>query len=123
MPQPVPIAPIREQLDQMIAASPDLSLTVATVKVLYNSISTLPASTLSELTRILMSSSDRLKQSSPKNYSVLAGCEAFMRQVQLTEDVSADACCARLKRYVEDFEASAAASLEKIAKCGVGLIK
>ncbi|KAJ3132451.1 translation initiation factor eIF-2B subunit alpha [Physocladia obscura] len=113
---------IRSQLDDLIRASPDLSLPVAAVRVLASIVKT---STMSELTLRLTQASAELKNSAPKNYSIIAGCESFLKQLNHTDytDISVDACKQKILEFESNFTANAAGFLAKIAAYGVALIK
>ncbi|KAJ3026190.1 UNVERIFIED_CONTAM: translation initiation factor eIF-2B subunit alpha [Siphonaria sp. JEL0065] len=114
---------IRSQLDALIRQNPDMSLPVAAVKVLAQTVASMEASTMSELTTKLMKATGELQNSAPKNYSVIAGTEEFLRQLKYVDDESVAVCRERVAEFERRFVSEASGSLEKIAAVGVNLIK
>ncbi|KAI8614732.1 hypothetical protein BC830DRAFT_1065209 [Chytriomyces sp. MP71] len=118
-------ARIRGLLDELNRANPEMSLAVAAVKVLASTVRSTQAATMTELTLKLTEASAELKKSAPKNYSIIAGCESFLKQLNHTDyhGVSVDECKQRILEFEENFVANASTFVEKISSVGANLIK
>ncbi|KAJ3404826.1 hypothetical protein HDU80_002288 [Chytriomyces hyalinus] len=116
---------IRAQLDEITQQNPEMSLAVAAVKVLASTVRNQHASTMTELTLRVTEASNELKKSAPKNYSILAGCEAFLKQLNHTDyhGVSVEECKERILEFEENFVTNASGYVEKISTVGANLIK
>ncbi|KAJ1562008.1 translation initiation factor eIF-2B subunit alpha [Cladochytrium tenue] len=106
---------VKELFDACVAQDPTMALPVAASA----------ATTMSEFMENLTAASNALKSSSPINYSVIAGCESFLKFLNDTShDVAnLDICKERITQFGENFVLNAATYRDKIAAVGVHLIK
>ncbi|KAJ3329343.1 Prostaglandin reductase 3 [Blyttiomyces sp. JEL0837] len=116
---------IREILNDIVEDNPNMSLPVAAVKALAESIKSQKATTMSEFMETLTHASNTLKSSSPRNFSIIAGCESFLKFLNDTShDVgNLDSCKQRITELAENFIFNAPTYPQRIAKLGAGLIK
>ncbi|KAI9355363.1 eukaryotic translation initiation factor 2B, subunit 1 alpha, 26kDa-like protein [Zopfochytrium polystomum] len=121
----IPNPPIKQLFDSCRAADPSMSLPVAAVKALTESVKNQKASTMSEFMENLTHASNTLKASSPRNYSIIAGCESFLKFLNDTSHdvVNLDICKERITQFGENFVLNASTYRDTIATIGARLIK
>ncbi|KAJ3416103.1 translation initiation factor eIF-2B subunit alpha [Chytridiales sp. JEL 0842] len=116
---------IHQLLANIVKQNPEMSLPVAAVKALTESVKNEKASTMSEFMQKLTSASNSLKNTQPRNYSIIAGCESFLKFLNNTSHdvVNLDIFKQRVLQFGENFIHNASTYRTQIANLGVQLIK
>jgi translation initiation factor eIF-2B subunit alpha len=112
-------------LKQVVAEDRDISLAVAAVKSLTESIKYSKATTMSEFTQTLKAYSQTLKVSTPNTISISAGCDLFLQFVTRTGHDFSDfeSCKHHIMKRGEIFVRKAWETRKKISEVGLPFIK